>query len=316
MSKFTTIVKTDPLNHKIDHRSNILLMGSCFSEYIGSKLKNAGFSVEVNPLGVLFNPVSVKIGLEYLIENRRFTQKDLFFSGSLWGSFAHSTLFSSTDPDVCLEKINTNIDIGHAHLLKTDFLLLTLGTAWVYVLKETGEVVANCHKLPAVKFSRRRLTVQEIVVAYATLFQNIRTVNPDMQVVFTVSPVRHWKDGAHENTISKGILHLAVDELCKQFDFVHYFPAYEIQLDELRDYRFYAEDMIHPSSVAVHHIWQRFQSFCMDKETLKIVERIEEIRSQEGHRAIHPDSSEHQAFLKKLDEKKQKFRIEYPYIDL
>jgi hypothetical protein len=316
MNKFTTTVKFEPLDYKIDHHSNILLMGSCFSEYIGSKLRNAGFSVEMNPFGVLFNPVSVKMGLEYLIENRRFIQKDLFFNGLLWGSFAHSTLFSATDPDVCLEKINTNIDIGHVHLLKTDFLLLTFGTAWVYDLKETGGLVANCHKLPAAKFNRRRLMVQEIVAAYATLFQNIGVINPKMQVVCTVSPVRHWKDGPHENTISKGILHLAIDELCKKFEFVHYFPAYEIQLDELRDYRFYAEDMIHPSPVAIHHIWQRFQTFCMHEETMKIAERIEEIRLQEGHRGIHPDSSEHQAFLKKLADKKQKFRTEYPYIDL
>lgn len=316
MNKFLTEVSIEPLIDKITHSSKLTILGSCFSENIGNKLKNAAFKAVVNPFGVLFNPISVKNSLIYLLENRKFIQDDLFLNGSLWSSFSHSSLFSATNPEASLAQINNQIAIAHNHLLHTDFLLITLGTAYVYKHKASAKVVANCHKLPSNQFERTRLTVDEIVVEYEALLLKLKSINPKIQLVFTVSPVRHWKDGAHENTVSKGMLHMAIDKLRHQFDFVHYFPAYEIQVDELRDYRFYAEDMLHPNSVAVDYIWQKFIDFSMNETTKAIINRVEDIRLQESHRALHPETKEHQVFLKHLAAKKQAFEQKYPDIKL
>jgi len=313
---FTTTVKITLSAKKINHNSRLITLGSCFSEHIGTRLKNACFLVDSNPFGVLFNPLSVRNCVINLIEKKQYTKSDLFLKGSLWSSFSHSTLFSSVDQESCLDNINSRIEAAHDQIIKADFLLITFGTAWVYELKETGEVVSNCHKLPADKFSRRRLSVDEIINSYTALFYSIRKINPDIAIVFTVSPVRHWKDGAHENNISKGVLHLAIDALCKQFDFVGYFPAYEIMMDELRDYRFYAEDMLHPASITIDYIWKKFIEFCMTEETKEIVERVEDVRLQEKHQSLHPNSSEHKLFLENLKEKKKKLMHDYPIIKL
>lgn len=313
---FTTIVNIEPTVKKITHETKLITLGSCFSEHIGKKLMEASFPVNANPFGILFNPASIKNSLLDILANKGFSKSDLFSNNSLWSSFSHSTLFSSVDHKTCLQNINSKIESAHKHLQITDFLLITFGTSWIYELKENGKVVSNCHKLPAGNFNRRRLSVDEITTDYTKLFDSIKKINPKIEVIFTISPVRHWKDGAHENNISKGVLLLAIDALCRQFDYVGYFPAYEIQMDELRDYRFYAEDMLHPSSVSINYIWKRFQDYCMSEETKSIIRKIEEIHLDEAHRPLHPDSTEHQTFLLKLEEKKRRFLKEYPNISL
>ncbi|MDD4490656.1 MAG: GSCFA domain-containing protein [Paludibacter sp.] len=313
---FNTPVKIQPLAKKINHNSKLITLGSCFSEHIGKKLAGACFMVDSNPFGILFNPASIKNSIFDLLAEKKYTKEDLFLNGSLWSSFSHSTLFSDTDQEVCLQNINNRLDYSIKMLKEADFILITFGTAWVYELKENGRLVANCHKLPAEKFIRRRLSVEEIVKDYADLLIKIKVVNPQITVIFTVSPVRHWKDGAYENNISKGILHLAIDSLCSQFDFLSYFPAYEILMDELRDYRFYAEDMLHPASITIDFIWKKFIEFCMNEETKEIVERVEDIRLQEKHQSIHPNSSEHKLFLENLNEKKRKLMHDYPIIKI
>ncbi|MDO9634121.1 MAG: GSCFA domain-containing protein [Paludibacter sp.] len=311
---FTTKVKIEPSVKKITYESRLITLGSCFSEHIGQRLNEACFLVDANPFGVLFNPVSIKNSVVNLIENKHFTVEDLFLNGSLWSSFSHSTLFSSTDAASCLNRINSRIETAHAQLLNADYLLITFGTAWVYELKQSGEVVSNCHKLPAEQFQRRRLTVEEIVSDYAELFNRLRAISPGIEIIFTVSPIRHWKDGAHENNISKSILHLAVEALTEMFDFVSYFPAYEIQLDELRDYRFYDSDMFHPNDVAVDYIWKRFSETYFTDETNALIKRLANYYKQMQHRPIHQESKEHAASLKKLDSERNALLTQYPFL--
>jgi lysophospholipase L1-like esterase len=311
---FTTTVSITQSAIKIDHNSKLITLGSCFSEHIGKKLANACFEVESNPFGVLFNPVSIRNSLVDLLDDKKYTQEDLFTNNSLWNSFSHSTLFSSVDQDICLQNINTRLDVAAAILKEADFILITFGTAWVYELKEEGRVVANCHKLPAEKFIRRRLSVEDIVNDYSDLLNKIKAINPKTEVIFTVSPVRHWKDGAHENNISKGILHLAIDNLIKQFDFLHYFPAYEILLDELRDYRYYAEDMLHPSEQAVKYIWERFSSIYFTGETININKQLDKFRNMLNHRVINQDSKESLSFKQKVEEEKSALIRSYPFL--
>jgi hypothetical protein len=311
---FTTTVNIPPSAKKIDHNSKLITLGSCFSENIGQKLADSCFLVESNPFGVLYNPVSIKNSLIDLLTEKKYTEADLFQNGSLWSSFSHSTLFSEIIQEICLQRINSRLESSAEMLREADFILITFGTAWLYELKEDGRVVANCHKLPADQFIRRRLSVEEIVKDYADLLIKVKAVNPGIEVIFSVSPVRHWKDGAHENNISKGILHLAIDKLLGQFDFLHYFPAYEIQMDELRDYRFYAEDMLHPSDQAVKYIWERFSSTYFSGETISINKKIEKYCNMLNHRPIHQYSNESLIFNKKVEAEKSALLESYPFL--
>ncbi len=310
---FSTIVNIEPSGSQIHYQDGIMTLGSCFSENIGRKLQNAYFDVDINPFGVLFNPVSVAKSIQLILDNKRFTEADLFQQGSLYYSFAHSSLFSGSHPEEVLARMNQRMEVAVGNFQKARFLLITLGTAWVYEVE--GEVVSNCHKLPSVTFQRRRLTVNEIVKDYEELIERLKTQFPELQLVFTVSPIRHWKDGAHENNLSKSILHLAVDELQQLFSYVSYFPAYEIQLDELRDYRFFSSDMFHPSEVAVEYIWKRFGEVYFSADTQNLLTRLEKLALQINHRSIHPDSEEHQHFINQLERQKLELVKEFPYLE-
>ena len=314
-SNFFLTHTIDSISSKISYNSKIISLGSCFSDNIGNKLLDSCFNIVVNPFGVLFNPASVCKSLKYIIDNKRFTEKDIFQNGSLWSSFAHSTLFSSPNKEECLNLINSQIQQAHNQIINLDFLLLTFGTSWIFELKETGDIVANCHKLPSDLFVRRRLRVDEIIEQYSVIIENLRNLNPNLEIIFTVSPVRHWKDGAHENNISKGILHIAIDSLCKRYNFTNYFPAYEIQIDELRDYRFYADDMVHPSTQTVNYIWQKFIEYCIDKDEVLIMQRIEEIKSLENHRPIHTDIPEYVQLKHLIESKKNLIIKDFPFLN-
>ena len=244
---FTTSIEIPISPVKIDHKSHMLMLGSCFSENMGRKLQNAFFQTDINPFGILYNPFSIRNSIDYLIECKEFSKEDVFQYGSLWHSFSHDSSFSDISQEECLRKINSRLKQTADNLCKTDFLFITFGTAWVFELTGSGETVANCHKLPAKEFRRRRLSVNEIADEYQTLIARLQTSFPQLQIIFSISPIRHWKDGAHENIISKSTLLLAIEELEKSLPNVHYFPAYEIMMDELRDYRFYAKGKFHPS---------------------------------------------------------------------
>ncbi len=314
MENFRTEVQISKPFFSINYQHRIMSLGSCFAENIGKNMQDMYLDVDVNPFGVLYNPMSILQSIEMLISNKQFTEKDIFVHRGLWNSFSHSSQFSDTKPDHCLEKINACLKISSVFIENANVLLLTFGTAWVYEEKESGQVVSNCHKLPCSVFIRRRLNVDEIVNAYSTLFDKLQKTNPKLKVIFSVSPVRHLKDTAHGNNLSKSVLLLAIDALCSQFENVFYFPAYEILLDELRDYRFFADDMVHPSVVAVQYIWQKFAETYFDKESQNYFQEVKQLNNDLNHRPFFPESEEFEVFKTNLNKRKAKLIEKYPLL--
>lgn len=311
---FSTHIEIPHSPIKITYTDCVMTLGSCFAENIGKRMSNAYFQLDINPFGVLYNPVSIANSINLLLQNKPFTKEDIFENKSMWQSFAHSSLFSDSTPEGCLQKINSQLNLAVEFIQKIDFLIITFGTAWVFENKKSGKVVTNCHKLPANEFVRRRLSVQEIVVDYTALIDKLKVLFPNLQIIFSVSPIRHWKDGAHGNNISKSTLLLAIDALQQYFQNVHYFPAYEIQLDELRDYRFYGSDMFHPSDVAVNYIWKRFSETYFSTETYELKKRLEKLSIDLAHRPLHPDSVEYKLFLYKVEQQKKELCTEFPFL--
>lgn len=313
---FFTTVEIPKAATKITHQDQLMTLGSCFAENIGKKMQDSYFLSDVNPFGVLYNPVSIANSIEILIENKRFSKEDIFGNKSLWQSFSHSSLYSDITPELCLEKVNSRLEISVDFFRKTNFLLITFGTAWVFEEKQSGRVVSNCHKLPASEFIRRRLTVLEIEEQYTNLLNKLQVQFPNLKLIFSVSPIRHFKDGVHENNISKSILLLAIEALQKLFPQVSYFPAYEIQMDELRDYRFYASDMIHPSDVAVDYIWKRFSETYFSDETLLLKKQMEQLRADLAHRPLHSESEEFVKFQSKIEKRRVELKSKYPFLEI
>ncbi|MDD2326783.1 MAG: GSCFA domain-containing protein [bacterium] len=301
----------------IDHHRQMMLFGSCFSGEIGRKLTEHKFRVEINPFGILYNPLSVLFAIERLISGVPFTSDDLFFHNGLYHSLQHHGSFSSPQREDALQRMNDRFEQAVALLPHATLLVITFGTAWVYRWKENDQVVANCHKLPPQQFHRVRLTPGEITREWEGLLSRLLLLNPEMQLLFTVSPVRHWGDGAHENQLSKSILHLAIDALQRLFpQQVAYFPAYELLMDELRDYRFYGEDMLHPSSLAVDYIWDRFSLAFFSRETQKVNREWSLLRQALEHRPLHPGSEAFQQFRRQTAERLEAFARRYPGITL
>ena len=293
---------------KIGYDDQILLMGSCFADSMCAKLHEHYFRVEGNPFGVLYNPASIAMAIEMARKSQTIEEKDLVEHGGLWHSMAHHGVFSDIDMAVVLDKCNGSIVALRQALENATVITITFGTAWVY--EYAGKVVGNCHKIPANQFVRRRMTVEEIVATWQPLVEAM----PDKKWLFTVSPIRHVKDGLYENHINKGILLQAVEQLTKQTG-CSYFPAYEIMLDELRDYRYYAEDMVHPSSMAVEYIWQRLVETYMTADTQAEMKTLHQLWRDEHHRFIHPDSMEAKRFLERLGQKKHELQEDYPWIE-
>ena len=312
---FRTPVPIDLIYNKVSHATKTVMLGSCFAENIGERLQNAKFSVDLNPFGILYNPLSVEKAVHILLEKGLFKASDLIEHAGSWHSFMHHSRFSANNADDCLLQINERIADSAIKLLEADYLFITFGTAWVYELQETGEVVSNCHKLPASNFMRRRLSVNEIVEKYTLLIKKLQELSPKLQIVFTVSPIRHWKDGAHENSLSKSTLMLAIDALEKQFENVSYFPAYELMMDDLRDYRFYAEDMLHPNKLAVDYIWERFSDAFFTDETKQTASQMGKLMRALAHRPFNTDGAEYKSFCKKQLDKIKNFEKQYPEIN-
>ncbi|GHT11988.1 hypothetical protein FACS189415_0290 [Bacteroidia bacterium] len=296
---FRTEITAVPADFRISHSDKIEMLGSCFVESISSKFTDAGFRLDVNPFGIVYNPFSLSNNLNQLLDDKRFTANDLFCDKEIFHSFSHHSRFSGTDPELVLEKINSRLNDSSAFLRNADLLIITFGTAFVYRLHSTGEVVANCHKIPSGQFTYKRLTVEEIVKEWTNLISRLQALRPEMKILFTVSPIRHWKDGAHQNQLSKSTLLLAVDELIKRNSNTYYFPSYEILLDDLRDYRFYADDLLHPSAQAVDYIWEKFSETYFDKQTTEKIREYERIQQALNHRPFHPESEEYKAFIEK-----------------
>ena len=288
-AKFQTEIQIPEFAWKSGYHKPGLFMGSCFTENVGNIMAGLKYPVDINPFGILYNPVSVAHGLRFLLQKKKFTENELIQHNGLWHSFYHHSRFSSSELEKALYAINSRIELSATFLKSAGFLFLTFGTAWVYEYKLTGQTVSNCHKFPEKEFRRFRLTPGEIVEEYRQLLSDIWEFNPKVKVVFTVSPIRHLKDGAIENQRSKATLLLTVDQLVRGFgeDQCNYFPAYEIVMDELRDYRFYEEDMIHLSNSAVNHIWEKFQTSLIDEESRKISENVKKVFSDMNHRPFN-----------------------------
>ncbi|MEN8228452.1 MAG: GSCFA domain-containing protein [Bacteroidota bacterium] len=298
---------------RLDHQSNILMMGSCFTDNIGRLLEKYLFQVCVNPFGVTYNPLSVKKGLEALIQRKAYTINDLDHYNNLWFSFDHYTGFSSPDRDDTLKKINLSFDRAKEMLLKANFLVITWGTAWVYTYKATGEVVCNCHKIPANQFTRSRLSTKEIIGAYESFLSSLFELNPNIKVMLTVSPVRHLKEGAHGNQLSKATLLLAGETLKKLYpDQLFYFPSYEIVMDELRDYRFYSPDMVHISDQATQYIWKKFDQALLSNDARNVIKELEPLLKMMGHRPQMQHGEASRKLIKQRDEKLRLLKNKYP----
>lgn len=315
MDQFRTEVIVKDYPFRMSHRGSSVFIGSCFTDHIGSKMLESGFSADINPFGVVYNPVSVKKSLEILLETRKFTEKDLHFYNKRWFSFYHHSSFSNADKSACLREINSKIRKASIFLKEASFLFITFGTARIFRLNETGEIVSNCHKLPAAAFSRELLSVEEIVKEYDALIIHLNEINPKLQIIFTVSPVRHWKDGAEGNQVSKSVLQVAVHQLVEKYNNAFYFPSYEIMMDDLRDYRFYADDMIHISPVAVNYIWEKFKNAFFDQATQKIIHRIENIYKALRHRPFDIHSKAHHDFLKKVFLDMEEMEKQFSFLD-
>jgi hypothetical protein len=317
VSKFQTLVEVPKYRWQTGYSQKCIFMGSCFTENIGTRMEKLKYDVDINPFGILYNPFSVSNGLRILLQQKEFKSEDLIFADGLWHSFSHHGRFSSADENEALEQINSRIKSSAGFLKNAGFLFITFGTAWIYKFKKTGQPVSNCHKIPAKEFERVRLNVDEIVDEYRDLLTEIRKVNPSLKVVFTVSPIRHWKDGAIENQRSKAVLLLAIDKLINEFgdDYCAYFPAYEIVMDELRDYRFYAEDMIHISDVAVEHIWEKFQSALIDKESQQVAAHVQKIVKAASHRPIHKNTTEYNQFLLQMKKQIEDLETKYKHLN-
>ncbi|MBR6048821.1 MAG: GSCFA domain-containing protein [Bacteroidales bacterium] len=283
-----TPVPLEPLPFRLEVGDTVVSLGSCFADEVATRMQEGGFRVEANPFGTLYNPASVAASLERIVDDCEITADDLVQHDGLWHSWHHHGSFSRSTPEECLAACNSRLHQAHRALSGARLLIVTFGTAYVY--EHEGVVVANCHKLPPQTFTRRRMTADEIVSLWQPLLQKLHSAYPQLHLLFTVSPIRHLADGAHGNQLSKSTLLLAVDQLLSTPHSplpTHYFPSYEIVLDELRDYRFYGPDMTHPSSLAVDIVWHRFQQACMSPATIQQVHNNIKQHKREKHIPLH-----------------------------
>jgi hypothetical protein len=304
-----------PFDTKIRHEHKLFLAGSCFTEQIGAKLGAHKFRIIDNPNGILFNPVSIAKSVISYIDHKIYSEADLFYANELWGSWEHHTRFSGINKDETLNRINASQEAAHSFLKDSDWLLLTLGSAFVYELGN-NQVVANCHKVPTDKFRKRLLSPEEVITTLDTLIHRLKAFNPGLKIIFTISPVRHLRDGFTENNRSKATLIHSVHHLVDKFDGLYYFPAYELIIDDLRDYRFFAEDMVHPNYAATNYVWEKFVAACIDQPSQELMKEINIINAAKNHKAFNPASEAHKKFLQTNLAKSQRITKEHSYIDL
>jgi len=308
--KFKTEIPIKKSSNPLTYDSNIVLLGSCFSDNIGEKLNYYKFNTKVNPNGILFNPISIENVIKDAIDKKQYTQADLIHFDGLWHSFNHHSKFSGPTPG--LSEKNENVIEFYKTLKAATHIFITLGTAHVYRHLKTNALVANCHKIPQMEFKKELLSVMEIENSLNSILKLIKSINSEVSVTFTVSPVRHLKDGFLENQQSKAHLLSAIHQVIK--DSSSYFPSYEIMMDDLRDYRYYKDDMVHPNKLAINYIWNQFCATFISEETLKIMSDVNQLQKDLGHRPIHPRSDSHGKFKDATEKKLENFRSKNPNI--
>ncbi len=295
---FRTIVDVEPYPFTMGYGTPFMLLGSCFAQNMGEAMLERKLPALVNPFGVVYNPVAMHRVLQRIRNGNLYQHNELVHHNELWISLDHHSTFSHIDPEHTLATINQKLTEAHVHWKNTQCLLLTFGTAWVYYYNKTDEPVANCHKIPAVQFTRRLLSVDEIVNLWQQEVDEILKTSPNLKLILTVSPVRHWKDGAQGNQLSKATLILAINQLTQLFpDHLFYFPSYEIVMDDLRDYRFYDSDMLHISKEASGYIWKKLTHSLMDSATHKVMLEVERIVQAVNHRPFNRATKEFKLFV-------------------
>jgi lysophospholipase L1-like esterase len=300
--------------NQVDYKSSILLLGSCFVENIGEKFNYFKFLNLQNPFGILFHPKAIENLITNAINRKEYSDKDIFFQNEQWHCFdAHSKL-SNTSKEELILQLNKQLNLTALQLNNSTHIIITLGTAWVYNYIKTKNAVANCHKVSQKQFKKELMSVDVVFKSLKRIVDLIKSVNIGAQIIFTVSPVRHIKDGFVENTQSKAHLISAIHQIINNNSSISYFPSYEIMVDELRDYRFYNEDMLHPNQTAINYIWEKFQQVWISKEASKTMEEVDTIQNGLQHKPFNPNSTAHQKFLQNLESKMQDLQFKFPNI--
>ena len=321
--QFTTKIPVQKSTFPIDYDSKVMLLGSCFAENMGEKFDYFKFQATTNPFGIIFNAVSLEKLIRRAVENRTFTENDIFFHNDLWHCYEVHSELSNSDKDAFLESLNDLINSTNKQLNDSTHIIITLGTSWVYRNIESNEIVANCHKVSQKQFAKELLPIETIVQSLESILFHVSILNPNCKFIFTVSPVRHVKDGFTENTLSKAHLIAAIHSVLNQKFSTSlelttqnniYFPAYEIMMDELRDYRFYAEDMLHPNQTAIDYIWIQFFENYVSESVFGLMNEICSIQKGLQHRPFNPNTENHQKFLNQLDLKIKAIKNQYPFI--
>ncbi len=314
MIEFRTEIKITPSASKMNIKSRILTQGSCFADAIGNRLTMHKLKALVNPFGVIYNPESIHKVLTYSIFNEPLPEHTYLYHHDIHLNYNFHSEFSALKKQELTSRLMNTIGSTNYFLKDTEWLLITYGTAWVYHRKDTREIVANCHKMPANVFTKSLLTADEIISSFRIFHDFVKQFNPHLKIIVTVSPVRHLKDSLELNSVSKSVLRLACHAIANQFDSVEYFPAYEMMMDDLRDYRFYKSDMLHPTSEAEDYIWEKFMERYLDEAAKDFIKKWKIILSALHHRPFHPNSSAHQQFLKdtlkKVEELKSWVNVE------
>ena len=304
-----------PAAVRIRHRDPMLLAGSCFTEHMADRLRRHGFDTLDNPNGILFNPHSIATSLRRAIHPEPYRTDDLFHHEGLWASWDHHGRFADPDPDAALEAINTSLARAHAFLHGCRWLVLTLGSAFVYRLAD-GRIVANCHKVPAARFTRERLSAEAVLDSLSSTVDDLAEHHPDIRLIITVSPVRHLRDGFVDNNRSKAALITAAHALCERHGHVAYFPAYELVIDDLRDHRFYMEDMVHPNHLATEYVWEHFTAAWVEPQAREAMKEVARLRTAMAHRPLHPGTPAHAAFRKTHLALAYDLAARLPWVDL
>lgn len=326
--QFQLPINIKPPDSRIGYRDKILLTGSCFTEHIGNALMDLKFSVLQNPNGILFDPRSVCNSLISYVDNRQYEEKDLFQLNEVWNSWEHHSRFSNMNKNECLENINLSQQQAHDFLKHADWLIVTLGSSFSYRLTSEfsqastfggdleGAGVANCHRAPSQWFNKYLLTIDEIISQLDAAYHRLKQFNQKLKIIFTISPVRHIRDGVIENNRSKARLIEAVHHMINKFPALHYFPAYELVIDVLRDYRFYDVDMVHPNYPATEFVMEKFIENFIDEESQLLMDEIRKIVIARKHKPFQPATNAHKAFIKTHLDKAKELQVKYPFLDL
>ena len=298
MGDFRTELFPASAPFNITYQSVITAIGSCFTQHIGAWMENVKFNCKTNPFGILFHPIAIANCIERIVHQKEYTEEEVQFNNELYCSFDHHSSFNHPDKATFLHNVNSRLIEFKNHLEQSDSIIITLGTAWAYRHLNSGKIVANCHKINANQFTKELLSMEQVVDALQSTYALLNKSN--VRFVFTVSPVRHLKDGFVENQLSKSILITAIHEFMKDKQNCYYFPAYEIMMDDLRDYRFYSEDMLHPNAQAINYIKEKFATTFIPEKDRNLIEQVEKVRRDMAHRPFHQNSIAYEKFQDNL----------------